>query len=63
MGETKNKQYMVNIEQTLNLLLQRVLNEENMSASAYFRALLIKDLVDRDMLSEDLMLAILGVMK
>jgi hypothetical protein len=63
MGETKNKQYMVNIEQTLNLLLQRVLNEENMSASAYFRALLIKDLVDRDMLSEDLMLAILGVIK
>ena len=63
MGETKNKQYMVNIEQTLNLLLQRILNEENMSASAYFRGLLIKDLVDRDMLSEDLMLAILGVMK
>ena len=63
MGETKSKQYMVNIEQTLNLLLQRVLNEENISASAYFRALLIKDLVERDMLSEDLMLAILGVMK
>jgi len=63
MGETKSKQYMVNIEQTLNLLLQRVLNEENISASAYFRALLIKDLVDRDMLSEDIMLAILGVMK
>ena len=63
MGEIKSKQYMVNIEQTLNLLLQRVLNEENISASAYFRALLIKDLVDRDMLSEDIMLAILGVMK
>jgi hypothetical protein len=61
MAESKTKQFMVNIEPTLNELLQRVLNEEDESASAYLRSLLMRDLVARGLLTEKHLLVILGV--
>jgi len=63
MPEVKSKQFMVNIEPTLYVILQHVLNDVNMSASSYFRSLLIKDLFERKLLTEDVVLLLIGVSK
>jgi hypothetical protein len=61
MAEAKSRQFMVNLEPTLYDLLQDVLNDENVSASGFMRTLLIRELFERKLLTEEHMLVILGV--
>jgi hypothetical protein len=63
MGEGKSRQFMINIEPTLYELLQGVLNAENVSASSFMRSLLVAELNRRGLLTEEVMLTILGVQK
>ncbi len=59
MSEGKNRQIMVNIEPTFYNVLMRLLMKENKSASAYTRGLIIKDLMNRGLLTETILTAVI----
>lgn len=51
MAEIRDKRIMVSIEQVLFDKVDMLLSKENLSASAYTRSLIVKDLVDRGLLT------------
>lgn len=55
MSEAKDRQIMVNIENTFFTILCSVLSKENKSASAYVRSLIIKDLMNKGLLTEGIL--------
>ena len=57
--ERKDRQVMVHLEEGLHTLLQVVTNDEDLPASVYFRSLLIRDLQQRKMLNEDILVSLL----
>lgn len=58
-AETKDKSIMVNIEPTFYEMLQILTEKEDISVSAYCRQLIIKDLRDRGLLTDNMMIKVL----
>ena len=52
MSETRDRQIMVNIEPTFYDALQGAVTKEDMSLSAYVRNLILKDLLDRGLITD-----------
>lgn len=55
MGEPRKKQIVVNIENTLHDVAQSAAGKDNVSASSYVRNLIIKDLIERGMIDDNLL--------
>jgi hypothetical protein len=60
VGETKSSFIAVNIEPTFYELVMNLVTKEHVSASAYCRRLIIKDLRERGLLTEEQMMKVLG---
>lgn len=55
MGEPRKKQIVVNIESSLHEVAQSAAGKDNVSTSAYVRNLIIKDLIERGMMTDSLL--------
>lgn len=55
MPETKRAAIMVNIEPTIHRIILDIISREGVSASAYLRRLVIKDLKARGVLPDSLL--------
>lgn len=60
MSEPKNRQIMVNLEETLYSAVQRLTARLGSSASGYARSLMIKDMQERGILTNEMMTRMLG---
>jgi hypothetical protein len=56
MGEIRECKIMVNLEPTFNDALNRLINQTRESASSYTRRLIIKDLRERGLLTDDMIM-------
>jgi len=61
--EAKIRQLMVNVEPTLYDMILQVIGQEDISASAYLRSLVVKDLMERQLLTQEKLCSLLGVIK
>lgn len=59
MGEPKNRQVMVYLEDTFYDIMQRVAGKDGGSASGYIRNLIISDLSNRGLVTESILTAVL----
>jgi hypothetical protein len=59
MPEVKDRAIIVNIEETFYDIVQRIVTKERISMSAYARNLIIKDLLERGMLTESILADVL----
>lgn len=50
---------MVNLEVTVMALVKKVMRDSNISASSYARKLILHDLVERGVLTQDIMLQVM----
>lgn len=55
MGEPRKKQIVVNIEGSLHEVAHQAAGKDNVSTSAYVRSLIIKDLIERGMMTDSLL--------
>lgn len=59
MAEIKSSQIMVNMEPTLYDLVEHLAIQLNMSNSGYLRSLVIKDMIERGLLTQKAMTTLL----
>jgi len=59
MAETKDRAIMVNIEPTFHEILQALVDKDRMSLSAYCRNLILKDLMDKGLVTDRMMVEVL----
>ena len=60
MAENRAAQIIANIEPSLNTLVNTVLDSTGMSGSTYLRKLIITDLMERGLLTQEKLLTIVG---
>lgn len=56
--EKRTARFTVDVEPSIDVLMECVLQEQNMSKASYIRSLIIKDLNDRDLLTKEVLLRI-----